>query len=129
MSNGIFDGLSPAEVKAVKAAGTPVSLPQGWSPISERTPADKAYILLDGTVSVRRGGKEIATLGPGDIIGEAAIVGHTLRTASIVAVTPLELLHYSDAKLEELAAKHTTFGDNLRAIAQARRASDEAAEG
>ena len=37
--------------------------PQGWSPIGERTPADKAYILTAGEVSVRRNGAEIATAG------------------------------------------------------------------
>ena len=56
---------------AIKNAGTFVTLPADWSPIWEKTPADKAYILLSGEVSVRRDGKEIARLGPGEIFGEA----------------------------------------------------------
>ena len=70
----IFDGFTDDEVDRIKNAGTFVTLPADWSPIWEKTPADKAYILLSGEVSVRRGGEEIARLGPGDIIGEAAIV-------------------------------------------------------
>ena len=72
-----------------------MTLPEGWAPISESTGADKAYIILDGTVSVRSHGEEVARLGPGDIVGEAAILNHSLRTATIVALTPLELIHFT----------------------------------
>ncbi len=65
-----------------------MTLPEGWSPIWERTPADKAYVILSGTVSVRHKGTEIAQLGEGDIMGEAALMNHSLRTASVVALTP-----------------------------------------
>ena len=30
------------------AAGRALTLPQGWSPIAESTPADKAYLITDG---------------------------------------------------------------------------------
>ena len=53
MSVSFFDAFTPQEVARISAAGTAVTVPQGWSPIWEKTPADKAYILLDGTVSVR----------------------------------------------------------------------------
>ncbi len=88
----------PARSRRSARTGRRVNLPQGWSPIWENTPADKAYILLDGTVSVRRDGAEIAVLGPGDIVGEAAIVGHSLRTASIVATSPLQAIHFTDER-------------------------------
>ena len=51
---------------------------------------------------MRRDGKEIAQLGSGDIVGEAAIVGHTLRTASIVALTPLVAIHFTDTDINAL---------------------------
>ena len=51
-----FDSFSAREIARISAHGRRVRLPEGWSPIWERTPADKAYIILDGSVSVRRGG-------------------------------------------------------------------------
>ncbi|PVG82300.1 cyclic nucleotide-binding domain-containing protein [Nocardioides gansuensis] len=119
----ILDGFTDIEISRIKAAGTEVTLPEGWSPISERTPADKAYIIVDGEVSVRKGGQEIARLGAGEIIGEAAIVNHTLRTASIVAVTPLKLIHYTAEAVEQLVTEIPAFGDALR-NAHAERASE-----
>jgi CRP/FNR family cyclic AMP-dependent transcriptional regulator len=120
MAVSFFDAFTPQEVARISAAGTAVKVPQGWSPIWEKTPADKAYIVLDGTVSVRRNGQEIAQLGAGEIIGEAAIVNHSLRTASIVALTPLELVHFTDDAVRRLCDEIPAFADVLRSAADSR---------
>lgn len=114
MPTSIFDALSTADAKRVRAAGTALRLPEGWSPIGERTPADKAYILTAGEVSVRRNGTEIARLGAGQVIGETAIVNRTLRTATIVALTPLEVIHFTSERLEQLVAEIPAFAEALR---------------
>lgn len=115
-----FDSFTPREVAQISARGRRVKLPEGWSPIWEDTPADKAYILLEGSVSVRRDGTEIAQLGSGDIVGEAAIVGHTLRTASIVALTPLVAIHFTDDDINELIAEMPSFREKLVAVVESR---------
>ncbi len=80
----IFEGFTDDEVQRIKNAGTFVTLPADWSPIWEKTPSDKAYILLRARCRSAKDGEEIARLGPGEIIGEAGIVNHKLRSASIV---------------------------------------------
>ena len=115
-----YDSFTSKEIAQISAHGRRVTLPQGWSPIWEDTPADKAYILLDGTVSVRRDGAEIARLGSGDIVGEAAIVGHTLRTATIVALTPLVAIHFTDADIKALIDEMPGFRDKLVAVVESR---------
>jgi CRP/FNR family transcriptional regulator, cyclic AMP receptor protein len=120
MAVSFFDEFTPQEVARISAAGTAVRLPEGWSPIWERTPADKAYILLDGTVSVRKGGAEVARLGPGDIMGEAAIVNHSLRTATIVALTPLEVIHFTDETVRRLCEELPSFRAALQTAVDAR---------
>ena len=115
-----FDSFTSKEIAQISSHGRRVKLPQGWSPIFEDTPADKAYILLDGTVSVRRDGKELAQLGPGDIVGEAAIVGHTLRTASIVALTPLVAIHFTDTDVKALLEDLPSFREKLTAVVEER---------
>lgn len=117
MAESFYDAFAPEEIARIAAAGTRVHLPQGWSPIWEQTPADKAYIILDGTVSVRHHGQEIAQLGPGDIVGEAAIVNHSLRTASIVALTPLELIHFTDEAVRRLCDEMPSFRSALESVA------------
>jgi CRP-like cAMP-binding protein len=65
-------------------------------------------------VSVRKHGEEIATLGPGDVIGEMAIVGHKLRSASVVSTTPLEVIHFTKEAVQELLEEVPAFGGALR---------------
>lgn len=120
MSVSFFDTFSPQEVARICAAGTAVKVPEGWSPIWEKTPADKAYIVLSGTVSVRRNNQEIARLSEGDIVGEAAIVNSSLRTATIVAVTPLELIHFTDDAVRRLCAEIPAFRQILTTAADER---------
>ena len=120
MAVTFFDAFTPQEVARICAVGTQLKLPQGWSPIAEQTPADKAYIVLEGTVSVRRDGDEVAQLGPGDIVGEAAILGRTLRNASIVALTPLEVIHLTAEALRELNEDMPTFRAALDEVAEQR---------
>jgi len=120
VSDSFFSMFTPQEIAKVSASGTRVNLPEGWSPIWEDTPADKAYIILSGTVSVRRDGAEIARCGAGDIIGEAAVLNHSLRTASIVALTPLELIHLSAEALTRLAVEMPSFATALDRVAAER---------
>ena len=117
MADSFYDRFSPEEIARISASGTRVHVPEGWSPIWEQTPADKAYLILDGTVSVRQHGSEIARLGAGDIVGEAAIVNHSLRTASIVALTPLEMIHFTDDAVRRLCAEMPSFQSALEAVA------------
>jgi CRP/FNR family cyclic AMP-dependent transcriptional regulator len=117
MADSFYDAFTPEEIARISAAGTRVRVPEGWSPIWEKTPADKAYIVLDGKVSVRQHGDEIAQLGPGDIVGEAAIVNHSLRTASIVALTPLDLIHFTDEVVRRLCDEMPSFKEAISAVA------------
>jgi CRP/FNR family cyclic AMP-dependent transcriptional regulator len=117
---GVTDGLAPADVRRVHAAGTRLTVPAGWSLIWERTPADKAYLVVSGEVSVRRGGEEVARLGAGDMVGESAIVRHRLRSATVVAATRLEVVHFTSEAVTTLCAQVPAFGEALDRVAQER---------
>ena len=116
----IFDDMSDADRKQVEQAGTSFTLPEGWSPFTQKTPADKAYIILDGTVSVRRDGQEIATLGKGDIFGESGIVHHKLRNATVVTTSPVKVLHLTRDQVERLSADLPSFKEALDRTAEER---------
>lgn len=120
MPGTFFESFTPPEVARISAAGRRVRLPEGWSPIWERTPADKAYVILSGEVSVRRRGEEIARLGAGDVMGEGGIVRHSLRSATLVALTPLDLVHFTAEAVEQLSAEMPGFRRALDAVAESR---------
>lgn len=120
MADTFFSMFSPEEIARISASGTRVTLPEGWAPISEKTSADKAYVILHGTVSVRAHGEEVAQLGPGDIVGEQATLNHSLRTATIVALSPLELIHFTKEQLDRLDVEMPAFHEALEQTAAER---------
>jgi CRP/FNR family transcriptional regulator, cyclic AMP receptor protein len=107
-------------VKELATVGTAVNIPQGWSIIMETTPADSAYIVLAGTVEIRKGGETIAHLGAGDVFGEIALVNHSLRNASAVAATPIRALRLGEDAIASLVEHDRGFADTLRASADSR---------
>lgn len=64
--------------------------PSGFTIIQEAAPGDCAYLIETGRVevSVQRGQRKIvlATLGPGEVFGELALVAGTPRSASVMAL-------------------------------------------
>jgi CRP/FNR family transcriptional regulator, cyclic AMP receptor protein len=54
------------------------------------------FVLLDGTVVVRRRGRNVADLGPGDWFGEIAILTYKPRTTTVTATSAVRLLVISD---------------------------------
>lgn len=115
-----IEHLSREDLDRVVAAGTPVRIRAGWSLIWERTPADKAYLIRSGEVSIRREGREVARLGAGDVVGETAIVGHRLRTATVVAATDLQVVHFTDEAVERLCVEVPAFRAALERVATER---------
>jgi CRP/FNR family cyclic AMP-dependent transcriptional regulator len=106
---GTFAEATDRELRRIAKAGRVVAVPQNWSVIWERTPADKAYVVLDGDLDVRRKGEVVARLGAGDVVGEVAIVENRLRNATVVAATRLEVLHFTKDAVEKLYADIPAF--------------------
>ena len=52
----------------------------------------EGYILKRGKVAISIGGKRIAELNPGDIFWEIALLNEENRTATVSAVTELEVI-------------------------------------
>src|SRR4051812_9022910 len=120
-----FDDFTDEEIHQVVDASTYLTVPANWALMVEQQPADKAYLILSGEVSVRRHGEQVARLGAGEVIGEMALVNHKLRSATVVADTPLEVLHFTDETVAALTAKIPRFRDALMGAVQERIARDQ----
>ena len=119
-----FSAFSDEEIRLVVDAATYLTVPEGWAMMSENTPADKAYLILSGEVSVRRSGTEVARVGAGDLVGEMALVNHKLRSATVVTETPLEALHFTAETVAGLNAQIPHFSEALTGATEERLARD-----
>ena len=88
----MFRSLSKKDLAAVARAGEEVTLPAGHVLVAEGEEGDAAYVLLDGTVTLKRNNRTLTTLGAGEIIGELALLDKAPRTATAACDTECTLL-------------------------------------
>lgn len=94
----LFAGVPAFRVATTLARGTTLQVPAGASIIRQGDPADRFYVILDGTVEVTRSeapgepSARIRSLGLDDAFGELGLLTGAPRSASIIAETPVRLL-------------------------------------
>jgi CRP-like cAMP-binding protein len=54
-------------------------------------PADGCFVIESGTADVLGDGQPIATLGPGELVGEIALLRQVPRTATVRAATEMDV--------------------------------------
>ena len=73
--------------------------------ITEGERGREFFVIVDGEVEVRRKGRKVATLGPGSFVGEMALLSKIPRTATVTALTPLDVLVITDRAFVDLLDK------------------------
>lgn len=81
----IFSECTRKELKAISKLVTPVNIPAGKVLVKEGDPGREFMIIVSGTATVRRNGRKVASLGPGDFFGELAVLAGVPRTATVIA--------------------------------------------
>jgi CRP/FNR family transcriptional regulator, cyclic AMP receptor protein len=88
----LFAECSPQEVAEVASVADEIDLREGRVLATESAIGQEFVVMVEGTAEVRRGDELINTLGPGEFVGEIALVTGEPRTASVVATSPVHAL-------------------------------------
>lgn len=100
--------FTDAEVDAIFGAGTERRYAPGDVVVSEGTPGDSMYFLVEGQCEARlHSGATVRTYGPGSWFGELSFInpGH-LRSATLVATQPTRLQELDQHSIETLITSH-----------------------
>lgn len=89
---GLFGELNKRQMKKLASIADLVSVPEGRDLVTEGARGRELLVLVEGAADVQRGERSIATLGPGDAIGEMALLDRQPATATVVATEPCELV-------------------------------------
>ena len=69
-----------------------VDVPDGHTLMRQGNTAQEFLLIVEGRVRIERDGQTVNTLGPGDFLGEIALLGEGRRTATAVTEGPARLL-------------------------------------
>jgi CRP-like cAMP-binding protein len=101
----VFEGLSKPELRRVAAITTWLDLPAGRVLIRQGAPGREFVVMIDGEGQVVRDDRLIATRGPGEHVGEMAIVDRRPRSATVIASTPVAIGVMSGHDFRDLMVK------------------------
>ena len=97
----LFSACSKRELRHLAGLTRQHQLDTGQHLFEQGQPASAAYVIVAGHVEVRREGRTIAELGPGQVVGELGLLLRRAHSATVTATTPIEVVALSQAALKE----------------------------
>jgi len=109
----IFSELSKKELKAVARLMTPLDLKDGATLTRQGEPGREFMIITAGTAKVLIDGVAVAHLGPGDFLGELAVISGTPRTATVTATSPMSVEVLNRREFMSLLDESSSLGRKI----------------
>ena len=115
----IFASLKAHDLGLVGRLADEIDVPAGRALTREGETGHEFFVIVDGRVRVEREGKLLNTLGPGDFLGEIALVDGRPRTATAITEGPARLLVMAHREFASLLAEYPSIQiEVLQALAQ-----------
>ncbi|MES2963967.1 MAG: cyclic nucleotide-binding domain-containing protein [Bdellovibrionota bacterium] len=110
----LFKDCSDEFLASLAGVATSRLIPKGQVILTEGSLNDRLMILADGTVEVRVTGEKVAVIETrGDLMGEMSVFARRKVTASLHALTDVELFEISSADLASKVHVDADFGARL----------------
>jgi CRP/FNR family transcriptional regulator, cyclic AMP receptor protein len=99
----IFSELSAEEAKRLAAFASETSAAEGQMLMKEGDYSVELIAVEEGTAHVIQGGVTVATLGPGDLIGEMGLLERRPRNADVIASSPMRLIKLTHWEIRRMS--------------------------
>ena len=119
----IFSELSPQEANRLATFATETSAAEGQILMKEGDYSVELIAIEEGTADVVKDGKKIASVGPGDLIGEMGLLEHLPRNADVIASSPMRLIKLTHWEIRRMSEDTV---NRIMATIEARRQSGDA---
>jgi CRP/FNR family transcriptional regulator, cyclic AMP receptor protein len=105
----LFSDLNSRDLSELGALVDEVDVPSGKVLCQEGRPGDEFFVIVDGAVRVEREGRELAQLGPGQFLGEVALIDEGPRTATATTTTNGRLLVIGHREFHSLMDRYPSI--------------------
>jgi CRP/FNR family transcriptional regulator, cyclic AMP receptor protein len=119
----LFDQANRSELAMIRRNLTQLHVPAGRVLMEEGGPGDQFMIIAEGAATVTQGGRTIATLGPGDLVGEMALLDDdrvVRRNATVTVSSDAVVYAGSRAEFRLILSTVPTVARKVRQTAEAR---------
>ena len=100
----LFSELSESEANRLAAFATETSVADGQILMKEGDYSTELIAIEEGSADVIQGGRKVASLKEGDLIGEMGLLSREPRNADVIATSPmrvLKLTHWEIRRMSE----------------------------
>jgi CRP/FNR family transcriptional regulator, cyclic AMP receptor protein len=98
----LFSGCSKSELARIAALTTELAAGPGQVLTKQGDIGREFFVIVEGTATASRKGKQLAKFGPGSFFGELALLDGGERTATVVADSQMRLLVLSQQEFANL---------------------------
>ena len=98
----LFSGCSQSEIRTIAQLGTPVSIEKGTELTSKGTLGREFFLVLSGVATCRLGSRQVDRFTTGGYFGELALLHGGIRTADVVAETPMDVLVFDRREFQAM---------------------------
>ena len=120
----LFSGIDEAGLEELGGIADEIEVGPGTVLTREGYREGAFFVIVSGTVRIERGGRTLNTLGPGEFLGEIALLDGGPRTATATTESACRLLSMTYQMFHELldaspqirTAIMETVGQRLRAL-------------
>lgn len=122
----LFEGLSKRELVELAKATEDLEVPAGKVLCREGAAGHEFFVIVEGEVEVTQKGRRIGVRGPGEIIGEIALIENVPRTATVTAKTPVRFFVLTRQSFWGLMDRHPQVQRKILTTLARRLLSDSA---
>lgn len=112
----MLHSLSPSEMQAIIPLLKPLKVEPGAVLCQEGAPGDALFLIVDGEAEILKGAQKMATLGPGEMFGEMALLTGEERSASVIARSTMELYELDKLDFDGMLTQSPQLASGLSRI-------------
>lgn len=102
----LFGGMPPEELGHLAGIAEEVVYAEGEDVIREGEHGEEMFLIVEGSVEIRRGGESLAVLGSQDYFGEMSILDGEPRSATATAKADCLLLRIRQSDFYDILERH-----------------------
>jgi len=116
----LFADLNETDLSAIAAVAVEVDAAEGDAIATQGDLGHAMFAIESGTVEVSANGRPLATLGPGDVFGEVAVLAAGIRMATVVASSPVRLIALLKRDVWAIERRSPETAERLRELIKKR---------